>query len=738
MKVLISKKYCLVLVLAIILLAVFVPQHYARAVSSCAPIPGVFDLTNCAIEIVNIPLYVIAWLLGFVAGLLNDFITATGTIMIPAVRESWTILRNFANMFFILVLIIMAFGTIFDIKKYTWREMLVPFLIAALLINFSFVIGEYIIGIGNGLSSVFLKQIGTVNLKDRIGQGLGMQKIITSEGKNLTGTTFSAIGGAAASVLQQLITIIFFEIFGAIALMAMIAAFIFVFIRIPILWIFLIVSPIAWFGYTLPNLRAQTWSAWWHHFLQWVFFLPVYLFFLMFGFIFIAAKSATQPLVESATLGKGALIVVNDIAFYVITLIFLAGGLVASFKVGGMAGSGAAKLMGGIEKGVKKYMPGSRYVRAIGAGAKEGLRAKGEQIEEKGVFGIGGAQAGRLRQATWAERFGFGAARGVADRAKAEEIEKEFKGVQTLNLNQDRLNEKIKGAGGVERIAAFKLKAENGWLAPSDLDEINRTMRELGGGRGAAGISLLGSLRKGKFHKMARSTADKERIFGGLEDLETKKAFGLDIAESKEIMSTDLAKELLGIYAGDTQEMKKKIEDVIKNNIENMAANKEERRKMFENKDVDPQIRRMVGEVMTNKKEINDIKLRQAVLDLVGKDTPEGREAAKKIGSFNPVLDIEAKLREERNIPLDVPLSAIDNERVLSELSGKLREKLGENKLSEIRNMSPDFFKDLRFGEAARDVFADPADMATVLKGAPRDMRVALKGLPGTAARGRE
>lgn len=146
----------------------------------------------------------------------------------------------------------------------------------------------------------------------------------------------------------------------------------------------------------------------------------------------------------------------------------------------------------------------------------------------------------------------------------------------------------------------------------------------------------------------------------------------------------------------------------------------------------DERIRKIVGQVMVDKKEVSDLQSRQAILDLIGRDTPEGREAIKKISSFNPVLGIEAKLREERNTPLDAPLSADDSERILGELSEKLREKLVENKLGEIKSMSPDFFKDPRFRESVKEVFADPVDMAQLVRSAPRDMRVALKGLPGT------
>ncbi len=504
------------------MLVVLVPQHFASAAGTCNPLN--FDIAGCAVQIFNIPLYIIAWLLGFVAGLLNDFITATGTVMIPAVRESWTILRDFVNMLFILVLIIMAFGTIFDIKKYTWREMLVPFLIAALLINFSFVIGEYIISIGNGLSGIFLKQIGTINLADRIGQGLGMQKIITSQGKDLTGTSFSAIG-AVASTYQQLITMVFFIVFGAIALMALIAAFIFVFIRIPILWFLLIVSPIAWFGYMLPNLKSETWDRWWHEFIRWVFFLPAYLFFLMFGFIFIAAKNNTSQLVRSATLGQSALILVNDIAFYVVTLIFLAGGLWASFKVGGKAGSNATKLMGGkdgkggIQGFVRKYMPGAAYVRGAFGGWRKGeepggLKLKYEEIKEKGVFGIGGAQRMRMAEAETRELFAFGATRGAAEKQLVEEVNK-LKGQF----------EKISDASELRKLANAGPKHQQ--LAAR---EVLQNREELTVDEQLAAYRLYGgkdSLAAQKFAKgidFARlSSEERGRLYDAIDDPEIKR-----------------------------------------------------------------------------------------------------------------------------------------------------------------------------------------------------------------------
>jgi len=159
-------------------------------------------------------------------------------INFSAVQESWKIIRDFVNMFFILFLIIMAFGTIFDIKKYTWRDMLVPFLIAALLINFSLVIGQYVAGVSNGLSSVLLKQIA--GFSNDMANGFDIQRAIPGNEFAAQGLAMIAQGSA-----KVIFTGLFSIIFLIIALFAFLAALIFALVRIPVLWFLLIISPIA-------------------------------------------------------------------------------------------------------------------------------------------------------------------------------------------------------------------------------------------------------------------------------------------------------------------------------------------------------------------------------------------------------------------------------------------------------------------------------------------------------------
>ncbi|OGL75013.1 hypothetical protein A3F52_01370 [Candidatus Uhrbacteria bacterium RIFCSPHIGHO2_12_FULL_47_11] len=61
----------------------------------------------------------------------NDFVNSL------AVVNGWVIVRDIANMFFIVVLLIIAFGTILGQEEYHYKKLLPKMLILAVLVNFS-------------------------------------------------------------------------------------------------------------------------------------------------------------------------------------------------------------------------------------------------------------------------------------------------------------------------------------------------------------------------------------------------------------------------------------------------------------------------------------------------------------------------------------------------------------------------------------------------------------------------
>lgn len=388
----ISTKKLISVLAVIILLAVLVFPHPARA-GAIADFLG-FNFTGSTLGaivhgVTTLILNFVQTAISFFANLFDKFIrwqTDNAIYGVVVVDQSWTIIRNFVNMFFILILIIMAFGTIFDIKKYTWREMLAPFLISALLVNFSLTIGQYIIAVTNGLSGVFLKQI--VDVSGTFAQGF-----------NIVGTATSGSTDLISGVTKIIITEIFAIIFLTVVMLAFAAAAIFSLVRIFMLWFLLIISPIAWIGYSLPNLRGQTWSEWWKQFFCWCFFLPYYLFFVMFAVIFVKNRGTIPPIPGS---DKTAGMTGTDFLFYALSLIFLIGGLVIARKMACASGSGIKNVFGKIETGVRRYAPGARYVRAIGAG----VTATAKRVEEEGLPKLGGLYEGTRVEKQRAARFG--------------------------------------------------------------------------------------------------------------------------------------------------------------------------------------------------------------------------------------------------------------------------------------------------------------------------------------------
>src|SRR3989338_6636358 len=172
------KKYRkLLLTITFVIVLFLLPTHPAKA---C--VLGWDPISDCVLEGTSYFLYLIFTMVGSgiaaLAGMLQWVINlpvypADGQ-RIAVIDESWKIMRNFANMFFIVALIMMAFATIFDVlpgaAKYKARTMFGKFLFTALLINFSLVLGVMVIQGTQVLSNTFLAAIG--NMSGHLGQNL--------------------------------------------------------------------------------------------------------------------------------------------------------------------------------------------------------------------------------------------------------------------------------------------------------------------------------------------------------------------------------------------------------------------------------------------------------------------------------------------------------------------------------------------------------------------------------------
>ncbi len=83
--------------------------------------------------------------------------------------KGWTVTRDFANIFFILILLFAALSLVLDMDLggANPKKMLSSVVIIAILINFSFFLTEVVVDVSNSLALVFYNQIGTVQ-KDKV------------------------------------------------------------------------------------------------------------------------------------------------------------------------------------------------------------------------------------------------------------------------------------------------------------------------------------------------------------------------------------------------------------------------------------------------------------------------------------------------------------------------------------------------------------------------------------------
>ncbi len=239
------------------------------------------EVTLKASAVISVALGSVVSLIIYIEGLIIDYLLSPNFSFTkaPVVEIGWKITRDLANMFFILILLIIAFATVLRIERYALKQLLWKVVVAALLINFSLVMAGIVIdftqvltkffvnGITGGSGSFTTKFMFNMNINNfykptndlgSVGTGLA----------NLGESMFAAIAGILLTLIAGVVLVF---VFGATA--------IFLILRIINIWGLLIVAPIAWILWILPNTSGH-FQKWWDSFIKWAFFAPIYTFFM--------------------------------------------------------------------------------------------------------------------------------------------------------------------------------------------------------------------------------------------------------------------------------------------------------------------------------------------------------------------------------------------------------------------------------------------------------------------------
>ena len=203
---------------------------------------------------------------------------------LAGINTGWGLVRDFVNMFFILILVFLAIATILRINKFSDKRLLFFVIIAALLVNFSKPITIFIIDISNLAMVFFIDNIQAANVS---------YSTTLLKNMDFKDALWADIKGGDMEIARYigLITGAAFKFILAIMLFVLAIALI---IRIVALWVLIVLSPLAFFGIALPGtFLSALKDGWVKKLVYWCFFGPVLLFFLWLSLVMVDAITTT-------------------------------------------------------------------------------------------------------------------------------------------------------------------------------------------------------------------------------------------------------------------------------------------------------------------------------------------------------------------------------------------------------------------------------------------------------------
>ncbi len=289
---------------------------------------------NAIFSVINI---VIAHLTALAGAIFNQAVKWVLNQTIPdVVTVGWGIVRDFANMFFILILIVIALAAILRIESYDYRHLLGELVIMAVLVNFSKVIAVTLIHFVDLISIMFAPH----------GWGEIYGFIWNYTFKDLQSLPNGWMAGLAQGITKLMLSLVALVTFLALALLLV--------IRLVGLYVLIIFSPMAYVLDILPATKHYA-HEWWEYFAKYLIWVPIS--FFMLRLTILLAKS---PALES-----------SDSAFsYVILMAFMWGSVIVAEHAGMVGGKAVVNV---VEKGLHHgaEFVGRAYTKRINQSAQK-------------------------------------------------------------------------------------------------------------------------------------------------------------------------------------------------------------------------------------------------------------------------------------------------------------------------------------------------------------------------------
>ncbi len=379
------------LALALMLLVIFVvPAHFALA----------SDITDAVLSVIGSIIVALILALGqlilIVINVLVEVAQYNGFITMPAVVLGWGIVRDLSNMFFILILLIIAFATILHIRDYSIKQLLKRVIIFAILINFSKMICGVLIDFVQVIMLTFVNGFKGVGGNNFVFL-LGMDKLFSmsaTDWENLRQQQGSYdFWGVVASYIVALLYVI-------VMLVVMFALLITLVYRVVMLWILIILSPLSYLGSVAPLTRGVT-TNWWKQFSNNLIVGPILAFFIWLSLATLGQFNSASSLLNGVgfnTPSGGPRVGLTDVGTtehlmrFAVSIGLLLGGLIVAKSFGGVAGATAGTAMARLQSGAgwaKRKSLGLAKRGAVGATKATGRAAwKGTKAVGRGGLGL--------------------------------------------------------------------------------------------------------------------------------------------------------------------------------------------------------------------------------------------------------------------------------------------------------------------------------------------------------------
>lgn len=324
---------------------------------------------------------------------------------------AWGVLRDIANIGLLFGFIFMGIATILNtpnMEGYSAKKALPRLIIFAVLLNFSLFATQGIIDVANGFASVFSSYAGercdsnTSNTSNESAEkcaNVGISgKIAAAAGMNKLPTVGEAWDGTTGMLQRPYTTatmLIILSLLVTITAVVLFAAAIMLVIRVVVLSLLMVTSPIGFAGMAIPALQGIA-KDWWHQLLNQSFFAPLYL--LM---VFISLKLAdglqtggasvadaiTGRTADGATAGGNMQVMV----VYAVVIGFMVASLMIAKKMGA-AGAGfatnaaSAVVYGSLARGMNFATGGAAYLARKGIqNSALGNTSAGRAIVNRGL-----------------------------------------------------------------------------------------------------------------------------------------------------------------------------------------------------------------------------------------------------------------------------------------------------------------------------------------------------------------